>query len=235
MSGGCLAVPLLLLAFAGSSAAGAEEPPSGNPRSERLHYRWRLEGLSGFVSRLLGLLPTTGDALMELRRRSDDRLEVLFKATSEKAGKDDYWSYETEVDLGNWHSVSVVETLHYKQKRKRKSFELTELEVIDVLSGLQQLRYSQPGGVDRRTIWSDGKVYPVAVSSSGLVRRQFDGDELMVRHLSIRGIKEPKQHLWKARAEIWVTDDGAALPLEILYHQSLGRLRMTLVESPEGG
>ena len=40
--------------------------------------------------------------------------------------------------------------------------------------------------------------------------------------------------MWKYRAEIWITDDESALPIEILYHQALGRLRLTLVGASGG-
>lgn len=232
MSRGSLTIALLLMAFASSSLAAAQEPPG--PHTEDLHYRWRLEGLSGILTRLLTRLPTTGDAVISLRLRPSGRLDVAFIATSEKAAEDEYWKYETVVDPGAWRSLTVTETLHYKKKHKSKTVDLTELEVIDVLSGLQQLRYLPSGGVGRHTIWSDGKVYPVAVSTGALERRQVNGSEVMVRHLAIRGIKEPKQHLWKARADLWLTDDAAALPVEIILHQSLGRLRLALADPSSG-
>ncbi len=226
---------LLALAAAPDSAGSAAEPPRA-PRSEQLHYRWRLEGVSGVLSRLFGLLPTTGDALMALRVASSDRLEVAFTATSEKAKEDEFWKYETAVDLGAWRSLNVRETLHYGKKRKTESFELGEVEVIDVLSGLQRMRYAPPPQSERHMIWSDGRVYPVSVTMVGFERLEFNGDHLTVRHLSIRGLREPDQRFWKARAEMWVTDDEVALPLELLYHMALGRLRMTLVErSPAPG
>ncbi len=227
---------VLLTSSAGRGAGTGEppsgEPPSGEPRSERLHYRWRLEGLSGVISRLLRLLPTTGDAWMELRVEPYGRLEVAFTATSEQAREGDFWKYETLVDLGSWRSVKATETLHFRKKKKNESWNLEELAVIDVLGGLQLLRFSPPAEAERRTIWSDEKLYPVTVSSDGLERRLLGSREVTVRHVAIRGIREPNQRRWKGQADIWLTDDEAAVPLEILYSQSLGRLRMTLVDTP---
>lgn len=232
MTGATLIVPMVLAALAGGSAAAATEAPVRSPRSEELHYRWRLEGVSGLLSRLFGLLPTTGDALMALRVESDDRLAVAFTATSDKAAEDEYWRYETAVDSGAWHSLSVRETLHYGKKDKSKSFELEEYGVLDVLSGLQLMRYSPPAETERRMIWSGGKVYPVTIAMAGFERRELEGRDVTVRHLSIRGVREPGQRYWKSRAEIWITDDNRALPVELLYHQALGRLRLTLVGAP---
>lgn len=234
MSGAPLAVPVLLLALAAGSAAGAREAPAG-VRSEKLHYRWRLEGLSGVLARILTRLPTTGDAVIELRARANDRLEVAFTGTSEKAAEDEYWKYEAVVNPEVWLSLRVTETLRYKKKHKTKTVELTDLEAIDVLSGLQQLRYVPTERIGRHTIWSDGKVYPVAVSAGALERRQVNDFEVTVRQLAIRGLKEPDRHLWKAWAELWLTDDDAAVPVEIVFHQALGQLRMTLVDVPVTG
>ncbi len=220
---------LLVMVSMGGSIGLAQELPPGL-RSQELHYRWRLEGLSSVLARLLTRLPTTGDAVIALDLVSSDRLEVAFTGTSEKAAPDEYWKYETEVDPGAWRSLRVTETLHYKKKHKTKTVELTDLEVIDVLSGLQRLRYLPNDGSGRHLIWSNRKVYPVAVSTAGTrERREVNGAGVTVRHLAIRGIKEPGQNYWKARAELWLTDDEAAVPVEIVFHQALGRLRMTLV------
>ncbi len=226
---------LVLLALAGSAAATAAEPAARTPRSQDLHYRWRLEGVSGVLSRLLGLLPTTGDAVMALRVVPDDRLEVAFTASSEKADAGDYWKYETVVDLGAWQSLSVRETLHYRKKNKSESFELAEFGVLDVLSGLQLMRFAPPAESERRTIWSGGKLYPVAITMVGFERLEYDGRAVTVRHLKIHGLKEPQQRYWKSRAELWLTDDEAALPVELLFHQALGRLRLSLVGASVAG
>lgn len=220
-------VLLALLTVAGA-VRGAQEPARA-PRSEELRYRWRLEGVSSWISRLFGILPTTGDGLMALRIEPGNRLGVAFTATSEKADPDEYWKYETAVDLAAWRSLSVRETLHYGKKQKSESFDLTELDVLDVLSGLQQLRYVVIDDSERRTIWSDGRVYSVMVTFHAFERREFESRDLTVRHFSIRGIREPGQRFWKSRAELWIGDDAAALPVEMIYHQALGRLRMTLV------
>ena len=233
MSTAVTVLSVLLLA-AGAGGAEAEESSIGEPRSERLSYGWRLEGLSGVISRLFRLLPTSGDALMELRVEPHGRLQIEFIASSEQAKPTDYWKHETAVDLGAWRSVRAAETLHFRKRRKHRSWELEKLGVIDVLGGLQLLRFSPPGSVERRTIWSDEKLYPVTVASSGLQRRSVGGREVTVRHLAIRGVKERGARRWAARADLWLTNDEAGTPLEILYSQSLGQLRLTLVDAASG-
>ena len=235
MNGARLVAPLLLLALVGSAASGAQRAAAGGPKSEDLRYHWKLEGLSGVLAKLLTRLPTAGDAAIRLERRSEDRLEVEFLATSDRATESDYFSYATVVDPGQWRSLRVTETLRFKEKHRTKTVDLSEYEVIDVLSGLQQLRYLASKRAGRHLIWSDGKVYPVEVSIGPLERRQVGGGEVMARHLAVRGLREPKRHLWKASAELWLTDDAAAVPVEIIFHQALGRLRMTLADASAVG
>jgi hypothetical protein len=222
-----LAATLFVVAWpaAATSAGGevAREP-------EVLHFRWRLEGVQGFVARVLGVVPTSGEALMTLGTDAQGRLEVRFTATSEKAGDDDHWTYETLVELPEWRTLRVRETYKFRQKNREKDFDLAEREVIDVLSGLQQLRRQPLGATDRNRLWSDGKTYPVEVSSRGTETRELNGRDVAVRVYELRGAKQTGERFWKARAEVRLTADARALPVEMLYRQSLGRLRLTLIE-----
>lgn len=223
-----LTVSVLLLALPTAAPVAAESAPLGEP--EVLRFRWRLEGVQGFLARVLGVVPTSGDGVMTLSTDSRGRLEVRFKATSEKAAEGDHWTYETLVDLDDWHTLRVRETYHFRKKRREKDFDLAEREVIDVLSGLQQLRREPSIASGRSTIWSDGKTYPVTVSPKGTETRDFGGRGIPVRMFELRGFKKQGERFWKARAEVWLTSDSNALPVEMLYRQSLGRLRLTLIE-----
>jgi hypothetical protein len=210
--------------------AESEQARPWSAEGEVLRFRWRLEGVQGFVARLLSTLPTSGDAVMTLATDDEGRLEVVFRATSEKADEDEHWTYETLVDLDDWRTVRVRETYKFREKEREKNFDLEALQVIDVLSGLQRMRYEPRSAVGRSTIWSDAKTYPVAVTSGGTETREIGGRELALRRYDVRGYRVPDKRLWKARAEVWLTSDQAALPAEILYRQSLGKLRLTLVD-----
>jgi len=223
-----LAVSVLLCAPWPASPAAAESVAEAQP--EVLRYRWRLEGVQGFLARVLRVLPTSGDGVMTLSTDSSGRLGVRFEATSEKAAAGDHWTYETLVDPRAWRTLRVRETYHFRKKERDKNFDLAEREVIDVLSGLQQLRSAPGSATSRTTIWSDGKTYPVTVAPKGMETREIDGRKMPLRLFELRGSKVEGERFWKARADVWLSADADALPVEMLYRQSLGRLRLTLIE-----
>jgi len=221
---GFVVLVALLVAVTPASTARFEEG------AETLTYRWELEGVSGAIARLLRLLPTQGDGLMKLELAGGGRLSITFLATSEKASSNEFWKYETAVDLESWRSVLVRDSLRYGKKDRSKTFDLEELDVTDVLSGLHLLRLGPLDEAERRSLWSSGKTYQVLVTPEGKELRTVADQRMTVRKLSIAGVRVPGQKRWKARAEVWLSDDEAALPVELVYHQSLGRLRMTLVD-----
>ena len=221
----------LVAALSGAAPVAASAPADRPERSEVLVYRWRLEGVQGVLARVLGLLPAAGDGRMTACENDQGRLEVEFKATSEKARESDHWTYQTVVDLAASRTLRVRETYLFRGKKREKSYELEESEVIDVISGLYLLRRSLVGA-GRRKIWTGGKVYPVLVEVGEPTVRTVGERELAVRRLTLRRAREPGERKWKARADVWLTDDEAALPVEMLYQQRLGRLRMVLVDPP---
>lgn len=225
-----LSAPLLALALLvggpGPVAAAQPGPPPGRP--EVLVYEWRIEGLQGFLARLLGLLPTVGEGRLTTARNGDGRLECEFRATSEKAAADEHWTYRTVVDPRSWQTQRIRESRYWRGKDKVETFELADQGVIDVLSGLHALRWSELDGAERRQIWSDEKVYSVMVVPGEDEVRELGGREVQVRHLAVLPISEPGGRVWKGRGEVWLTDDARAIPVEMLYHHRLGNLRLVL-------
>lgn len=224
-----LSLVLSLIVGTLSAPARAEERPIA-AAPEEFDFRWQLEGLSSWFARLFRLLPTSGDGRMTLAPDLEGRLAVTFVATSEKAGSNEYWKYETQVDLETLRTLHVRDSLRFGRKDRVKEYDLRELDVLDVLSGLQVMRYSAPTRPQSRSIWSSGKTYPVRVLLGPTESRTVFGQPTPVRKLSIRGERVPGQRYWSAYADIWLTDDPRALPVEIFYKQSLGRLRLLLVE-----
>ena len=223
-----LAVSLLLALPSWAGSATVEALAESTP--EVFRYRWRLEGVQGLVARLFGVLPTSGDGVMTLRTDSRGLLEVRFEATSEKAAEGDHWTYETLVDTEAWRTLRVRETYRFRKKERDKSFELAEREVIDVLSGLQQLRTAPRGAVSRKTIWSDGKTYPVTVEPRRVEVLEIEGRRIPAHLFELRGSRVDGERFWAARADVWLSTGPEALPVEMLYRQRLGRLRLTLVD-----
>lgn len=221
---------LLAASSAGASDWAATPAAAVADKPEVLRFRWRLEGVQGFVAKLFGVVPTSGDGVMTLSSDAEGRLEVRFTATSEKAGENDHWTYETLVDLAEWRTLRVRETYKFRKKEREKNFDLAEREVIDVLSGLQLLRHEPSSATGRDTIWSDGKTYPVEVTGRGTQTLDVNGREVPVRMYQLRGVRQEGKRRWKARADVWLSADDDALPVEMLYRQSLGRLRLTLIE-----
>lgn len=220
---------LLLACISPLQAAGEVTLDASN--HEVLVYRWRIEGVQRFLARLFDLVPTKGDGYLTTRVDSEGRLMHEFKATSEQAGASDHWTYQTLVDPEAAKTLRVQETYRYRNKRREKTFELQQRQVIDVLSGLHLLRRSPAEELQRTTIWSGGKVYPVAVMVNRSSMRTVGDREVRVRHLMIRGIREPGQRRWRGQAEVWLTEDRRALPVELLYRQRFGRVRLILAES----
>jgi hypothetical protein len=82
-------------------------------------------------------------------------------------------------------------------------------------------------------IWSDGRLYPVLVVPHGSARRRLEGREVVVRHYVVRGIERPGRRLWKGGLELWLADDPAATPVEIVVTRSAARVRLELVDPGE--
>lgn len=230
-------VVLLSAAGAGAAAAGeadAVEPAPCAPveAPEVLRYDWRLQGLHGFLARLLRVLPSSGEASMSQTRCDDGRRRFEFRATSPAAEAGEYWAYVSETDAEGHYTVRVEETQIYRGKERRKE-KTPDPEVVDVLTGLQLIRREPPESPRMLVVWSDGKVYPVVVVPRGAGGRGDGEGSERTRHYAIRGVREAGSRMWKAEAEIWLSEGDPGVPVEILFRRGLGVLRLTLSEPVE--
>jgi hypothetical protein len=223
----------LLAVLASAPCFGtAEEEGNPAPQGEVLTYRWRIQGVHGFLARLLRFVPTSGDATLSALPGDSGYLVCEFKATSEKAAAGDHWTFRAELDVGEARTIRIRELKAFRGKNKEKNHELADLDAIDIISGIHMLRRSPPDRPRRQTAWSDGKLYPVLVNPRGYEKRKIGDQPMILRRFTISGFREPGQRFWKSRGDIWLTDDDRAIPAEILYSRGLGQLRLTLVDPP---
>jgi hypothetical protein len=212
------------------ATVGEEGEPA--PEGEVLTYRWRIQGVHGFLARLLRFVPTSGDATLSALPADSGHLICEFKATSEKAATGDHWTFRAELDVGEARTLRIRESKAFRGKSKEKNHELVDVDAIDIVSGIHMLRQSPPDRPRRQTAWSDGKLYPVLVTPRGYDKRKIGGQPMVLRRFTISGLREPGQRHWKSSGDIWLTDDDRAIPAEILYSRGLGQLRLTLVDPP---
>jgi hypothetical protein len=209
-----------------------EEEVNPAPEGEVLTYRWRIQGVHGFLARLLRFVPTSGDATLSALPTDSGHLICEFKATSEKAATGDHWTFRAELDVAEARTLRIRESKAFRGKSKEKNHELVDLDAIDIVSGIHMLRQSPPDRPRRQTAWSDGKLYPVLVIPRGYDKRKIGGQAMILRRFTISGLREPGKRFWKTSGDIWLTDDDRAVPAEILYSRGLGQLRLTLVDPP---
>jgi hypothetical protein len=226
---------LTALVMATASMAAAE---NGNGVSavelgnETLRFSWRVEGMAGGLMKLLRMFPSSGDGVLEAMPDGHGRLFSEFRATSQQTAEGEHWTYRTELDLSRPGTLRVWDRLVYRGRERARHDELVAEGALDLLAELQMLRRSPPVAPQRQAIWSGGVVYSVLVTPNGRAIREIGGRRIEARHYSIRGVREPGQPYWKSRAEIWLTDDARAVPVEIVLRGRQVRLLLTLVESP---
>lgn len=166
--------------------------------SEVITFRWKIEGLQGFVARLFNLVPTAGEGVLEVVPAGPGRIVCQFRATSHQESADDHWTYRVEVNLDQEKTEWVSDSWHFRGRHKEKEYDLSSESALDIISGLHLMRLSPPTEARRITAWSDGKVYPVMVTPHGLEQREVNGRLLIVRHISVQGIREKGQGFFKA-------------------------------------
>ncbi len=221
-----LAVGSLALQPAPALSAGAQATTSDSP--ELLRYRWHLEGLQGFLAWLVRRVPTSGDGVMTTTPEGAGRVRYEFRATSPKAAEDEHWTYSSELDLSGPRTVRVVDSIKFRGKERQKIYELEQHDVFDLLTGLHMLRHTMPAEEQQTIIWSDRKLYKVRLIPGGLVARRVNGRQRILRHFTLRPVREPGVRDWNARAEVWFAVEEPMAPVEIHYRRMLGQVRLEL-------
>lgn len=215
-------VLLLLTAFAGSLPAVAGELTL---EPEELHYRWNL---GRFLGRIAGIfLPSEGDGVMTLERNGGGYVAELL-ITSEHSRKDEFWRYGSRIDPADGHAVEAWSSYRWRGETDSERESLTKQDVMDIVSGIYAIRREPPTSSRRMEIWSDGKIYPVEVTSRGQEARTIAGRSVATRHYTVSGYKTPDGRLWKGSLELWLATDAAATPVEIHITRNLAALQLRL-------
>lgn len=200
---------------------------AGPEVGEELHYRWRLTKFLGLIASLF--LPHEGDGLLSLRAHGPDSLLSELKITSEDTESGDFFLYGSELVKSTGRTVHAWSSYSWRGEKNSKQGEIAGAGVVDIASGIFLLRQDPPSKPRPMEIWSDGKIYPVVVIPLGIERREIGDREITTRHLSIRAAAKPGQRVWKGKLDLWLADDAAATPVEILIDRRSAGVRLELV------
>ena len=193
---------------------------------ENFHYHWQLRNLVGVIAGLF--LPRQGGADLSFKSEKNGllRSELLITSTASKEGE--YFRYGSELDAKTMQPARAWSSYLWRGKSKSHSDEIEDKGVLDIVSGIYSIRLDPPTASRRLQIWSDGHIYPVVVIPLGTEKVQVGSREVESRHFSIRGVDIPDMRQWKGKLDIWLANDAAATPVEILISRNLADLRLDL-------
>lgn len=199
---------------------------------EVLRYEWDLGGFLGTVASLF--IPGKGEGTLETRLLADGSLVSELRVTSPASRAEEFWLYGAELEPEGPTTLRVWSAYRFRGKEKEQSQDLDEGDVVDVASGIYQLRRSPPDEARPMRIWSSGKIYAVEARQVGVETRSLDGREVAVRHLRIEGTRAIEGREWQGRLDLFLADDEAATPVEIVIRRDFARVRLVLVGHQDG-
>jgi hypothetical protein len=211
-----------------AALAGAAPSPAASPRDETLRYRWRLDGLLGAIAGLF--VPSGGDGELTLDRLPGGNLQSELTITAPAEAGGDYFRYGAEWEPASGTTIRAWSSQLWRGEHKAKRAEIGDAGIIDVATAIHALRRDPPTGPRSLEIWSDGKLYPVVVLPRGVEEREIGGRLVRARRFAVRPVEIPGRRLWKGEMDLWLADDAAATPVEIVVARSSARVRLQLVE-----
>ena len=219
-------IPLLVcLACLMAASSGASSQVPG--QSEEFQYRWQLRNLVGNIAGLF--LPKQGEGSLTFKTDPSGRLRSELTITSGAAREGEYFRYGSEIDTHTLQPIRAWSSYSWRGETKSKSSPIDRDGVLDVASGIYSIRQNPPQKPRRMEIWSDGKIYPVIVMPLSVENRKLQsGRTVAARRFSIRGIEVPGRRKWKGKLDLWLTQDAAATPVEIVISRNLADVRMEL-------
>lgn len=193
---------------------------------ERFVYRWELKKLAALLGGIL--LPGRGTGLLTVEP-GDGHVQSELLITSEQSDEGEFWRYGAEIDTDLGQTRRAWTSYLWRGESKSESSRIEEDGVIDVASGIYQLRQDPPDKPRRMRIWSDGKIYPVLVVPEGEETRTLAGGrEVETWHFRIQGLDIPGERYWKGHMDVWLAQDEAATPVEIYFNRTLVGVRLRL-------
>jgi hypothetical protein len=213
-----------LLVTAGPVTGQAEK------RNEEFRYRWQLKNLVGAVAGLF--LPNQGEGSLTFTRTNGHLTSELL-ITSSQSREGEYFRYGSEIDTQTLQPIRAWSAYQWRGETKSRSDDIDRAGVLDGASGIYSIRQDPPTKQRRMEIWSEGKIYPVVVIPLGLEKRKLPGGrKVEARHYSIRGVNLPDRRKWKGKLDLWLANDEAATPVEILISRNLADVRLELLSAP---
>ena len=201
--------------------------PTPGPGPATFVYHWELRKLASLLGGIL--VPGQGTGRLTYEERPNGNLTSELLITSKRSAEGEFWRYGAEIDPRRGRTVRAWSSYFWRGKAKSESAEIDEAGVIDVASGIYQIRRDPPTEPRRMRIWSDGKIYPVEVEPAGEETRKLPGGrKVETRHYVIHGLDLPGERRWKGELELWLAEDEAATPVEIQYDRSLVGVRLRL-------
>ncbi len=207
-----------------SLPGGARSAESGE--GERLTYRWRMLGFFGVLSSLF--FPASGEGELTAHRSAEGELVSELLITSRASETPDFFRYGAALDPESGRTLRAWSSQLWRGKRKEKESAIDAAGVVDVASAIALLRRDRPEGERRLEIWSDGKLYPIAVRLEGRELRTVLGHRVATRHYAVRPLELPNRRVWKGELDLWLADDGVATPVEIQVARAPARVRLEL-------
>jgi hypothetical protein len=215
---------LVLLALPATAPTAAGQ---GRMQNEEFQYHWQLRNFLGTLAGLF--LPNHGDGSLTFKTTADGHLRSELTITSNAARQGEYFRYGSEIDTRTLQPIRAWSSYSWRGRSKSKDEPIDQTGVLDIASGIYAIRMSPPEKTRRMEIWSDGKIYPVAVVPLGLEGRRTEaGKPLELRHFSIRGVDLPNREHWKGTLDLWLSRDEAATPVEILLSRNLADVHLEL-------
>ena len=189
-----------------------------------------MEGLQGVVARVLPFIPASGEAILSVIPQDGSTVDLSFRATSRDTSDGEYWSYTARFDPDARCTLQVVESSRFRGRSKRREHDLRGKEVIDLLSGLHLIRLDLPRSRQDGMLWANRRLYPVSLQPSGPETREIGGVRRDLLRFVVCGRRQAEHRYWKESAEVWVTAEAPNLPIQMLFKQRFGRVRLTCQE-----
>ncbi len=215
------------LALVGLLLLGAPALAAGEGDGERLLYRWRLLGFFGAISSLF--VPASGEGELSSRRQPDGHLVYELLITSRASETADFFRYGAELDPASGRTLRAWSSQLWRGKRKEKASPIEAAGVVDVASAIALLRRERPEAAQQLEIWSDGRLYPIAVRPEGREIRTVLGRKIPARRYAVRPVELPGRRVWKGELDLWLAEDAVATPVEILVARPPARVRLEIV------
>jgi hypothetical protein len=205
---------------------------AGPAAAESFHYRWTLDGFVGALASIF--VPSRGEGQLTYEPIEGGRERGELLVTSKQSSGDEYFRYGSVWEPATRRTISASSDLVWRGEKKSKQSELDGENLIDVVSAIQLLRREPPESALRLEIWSDGRLYPVVVLPRESSRRKLPGGEVAARHYSVHGVPVPGRKLWKGELDLWLAEDDASTPVELVVSRSGARVRLVLDARPPG-